>query len=215
MLKLKLFNFLWVEVCVCELAFGHFVEFGKSLEEDGETVSILFGQQVFGFLMSGDFEWVVVDEFESGLVVEILFVDGAEDLGDGGGFGDVLEGEVDGFEDGLVVLFSADSVNRVPGDKGFDKSVECLVFVINDGESKNNGLPDIKKSIILKEESDILQGYFFIEFENKIQGKIVVITVHVQEEIDDLLDVLFRSFLEESLYKDLLNALDFLEIDLE
>ena len=148
-------------------------------------------------------------------MVEILFVDGAEDLGDGGGFGDVLEGEVDGFEEGLVVLFSADSVNRVPGDKGFDKSVECLVFVINDGESKNNGLPDIKKSIILKEESDILQGYFFIEFEDKIQGKIVVITVHVQEEIDDLLDVLFRSFSEESLYKDLFNALDFLEIDLE
>jgi hypothetical protein len=122
---------------------------------------------------------------------------------------------VDGFEDGLIVLFSADSVNRVPGDKGFDKSVECQVFVINDSKSKNNGLPDIKKSIILEEESHIRQGYFFIEFEHKIQRKIVVITVHIQEEIDNLLDVLFRSLLEESLHKDLFNPLDFLEIDLE
>ena len=122
---------------------------------------------------------------------------------------------MDGLEDGLVVFFSADSVNRVPGDKGFDKSIKRLVLVINDGKSNNNCLPDIKKSIILKKESHIRQGYFFIEFEDKIQRKIVVITVHIQEEIDNLLDVLFRSLLEESLHKDLFNPLDFLEIDLE
>ena len=56
MLKLELFDFLRVQVCVCELAFGHFVKFSKSLEEDGETVSIWFCEKVFGFLMSGDFE---------------------------------------------------------------------------------------------------------------------------------------------------------------
>jgi hypothetical protein len=55
-LKLELFDFLRVEICVCEFAFGHFVEFSKSLEEDGETVSIWFGEQVSGFLMSGDFK---------------------------------------------------------------------------------------------------------------------------------------------------------------
>lgn len=147
-------------------------------------------------------------------MVKVLFVDKSENLRDDIGFSDVLEGEMDGFEYALIVFLSPYFLYCVPGNKGLNEHTKGLVIISN-GQYKNNRPSQGKHTCILKEEPDILKGYFVIELQNQVKREVIIVAFHVQEELDDFVDIFFGCLLQESLDEYFLNSFDFFEIDLE